>query len=114
VNDGFPAAADELQRVISCVRLYFGSGRDDFCGQAVKLGNIFYAQVIVSAYLDHLPFGRSNRNRGSKGQASEDKRENRTTLYWEGHACAYGIKNGIDLKESRLPSRQSSELPRLR
>src|SRR5712671_4941630 len=79
VNDGFPAAADELQRVISCVCLYFRSGGDDFCGQAVKLGNIVYAQVIVPVYLDDLPLGRSNRNRGCKGQASEDKRENRTT-----------------------------------
>jgi hypothetical protein len=62
VNDGFPAAADELQRVISCVCLYFRSGGDDFCGQAVELGNVVYAQVIVPVYLDDLPFGRSDRN----------------------------------------------------
>jgi hypothetical protein len=61
VNDGFPAAADELQRVISCICLYFRSGGDDFCGQAVKLGNVVHAQVIVPVYLDDLPLGRSNR-----------------------------------------------------
>src|SRR5262249_44827305 len=40
INDGFPAAADELQRMVNCVCLYFGSRGDDFRGQAVKLGNV--------------------------------------------------------------------------
>jgi hypothetical protein len=60
IDDGFPAAADEFQRVISCVCLYFLSGRHDFCGQAVKLGNVFHAQIIVPVYFDYLPFTLSN------------------------------------------------------
>ena len=62
IDDGFPAAADEFQRVISCVCLYFRSGRDDFCGQAVKLGNVVHAQIIVPIYFDYLPLDSSNRN----------------------------------------------------
>jgi len=62
VDDGFPATVDELQRVISCVCLYFRSGRDDFCGQAVKLGNVVYAQIIVPVYFDYLLFDSSNRD----------------------------------------------------
>ena len=59
VDHGFPAAADEFQRMIGCLRLYFRSGRDDFCGQVVKLGNVFHAQIIVPVYFDDLPFGGS-------------------------------------------------------
>ena len=88
IDHGFTAAAHKLQRVIGCLCLYFRPGRDDFRRQAVKLRDVVHAQVIMPVYLDDLPLGGSNRNRGCKGQASEDKRENRTTLYWEGHACA--------------------------
>src|SRR5204862_188397 len=66
IDDGFPAAADKFQRVISCVCLYFRSGRDDFCGQSVKLGNVVHAQIIVAIYFDYLPLGGSNGDCGSE------------------------------------------------
>src|SRR5205814_7024464 len=88
IDHGFTAAAHKLQRVIGCLCLYFRPGRNDFRRQTVKLRDVVDGQVIMPVYLDDLPLGGSNRNRGCKGQASEDKRENRTTLYWEGHACA--------------------------
>src|SRR5205823_12995695 len=93
IDHGFTAAAHKLQRVIGCLCLYFRPGRDDFRRQAVKLRDVVDTQIIMPVYLDDLPLGGSNRNRGCKVQASEDKRENRTTLYWEGHTCAYAIKN---------------------
>jgi hypothetical protein len=62
VDDGFPAAANKLQRMVSCVCLYFRSGGNDVCGQGVKLRNVVHAQIIVSAYLDDLPITYSNRN----------------------------------------------------
>ena len=62
LDDGFPAAADEFQRTISGLFLYFRPGRDDLCGQFVKLGNIVHAQIIVAIYLDYLPLGSSNRD----------------------------------------------------
>src|SRR5262249_43220367 len=88
IDDGFPAAADELQGVISCFCLYFRSRGNDLCGQTVKRGNVVHAQVVVPAYLDDLPIASSNRNRGCESQGSEGKRENRPTLHREGHACA--------------------------
>jgi len=60
IDDGFPAAADKFQRAICCLCLYFRPGRDDLCGQFVKLGNIVHAQIIVAIYFDYLPLGSSN------------------------------------------------------
>src|SRR4029077_20634293 len=95
IDDGFPAAADKFQRTISSLFLYFRPRRDDLCGQFVKFRNIVHAQIIVAIYFDYLPLGSSNGDRGSEGQGSEGKRENRPTLHWEGHVCAIVSKTGL-------------------
>ena len=46
----------EFERMICSLRLYFCSGRNDFRRQSVKFRNIIDGQIIVSVYLDDLPF----------------------------------------------------------
>jgi hypothetical protein len=112
VDDRFPAAADELQRTISGLFLYFRPQWDDLCGQFVKLGNIVHAQIIVAIYFDYLPLGSSNGDCGSEGQGSEGKRENRPTLHWEGHVALSYQKPRLSQGVTTSESRKFSELRR--
>src|SRR5215472_1335129 len=56
IDHRLAATANEFERMICGLRLYFCSGRNDFRRQSVKFRNIIDGQIIVSVYLDDLPF----------------------------------------------------------